>query len=71
MEITLKNLRRRAGLTQRQAAKLVGTTPAHLSQWESGDIRPRENKVPKFVAVYGCTADEVVEAIWGDERGTR
>lgn len=68
MEITLKNLRRRAGLTEKQAAEKLGCTISQVSSWENGRVVPQVNRVPDFVIVYKCTADEVVQAIWGDER---
>lgn len=68
MEITLKNLRRRAGLTQKQAAEKLGCEIPQVSNWETGKVKPRPNWVQDFVMVYKCTADEVVQAIWGDER---
>ena len=68
MEITLKNLRRRAGLTEKQAAEKLGCTIPQVSSWENGRVEPHVNRVRDFVMVYKCTADEVVQAIWGDER---
>ena len=67
MEITLKNLRRRAGLTQKQAAEKLRCTIPQVSSWETGRVEPHPNRMQDFVMAYKCTADEVVQAIWGGE----
>ncbi len=68
MKITLKNLRRRAGLIQEQAAEKLGCAIPQVSCWETGKVKPHVNRTRDFVMVYKCTGYEVVQAIWGDER---
>ena len=39
-----KILRDRSGLTQKQVAKLVGSTQKTISKWENGKTRPKQEK---------------------------
>lgn len=51
--------RRRAGLTQIQAAIAIGVTQGTISQWESGQTYPARDKVVIVAQVYGCTIDDL------------
>ena len=53
--------RKAAGLTQMQAAKLLGVTDATISQWENGETRPKTNRLSKVAEIYGCTIDELLK----------
>jgi predicted transcriptional regulator len=47
----LKKLRIEAGLTQRQLAKLVGISQAHIAKIEKGNVDPRLSTVNKLLQV--------------------
>lgn len=51
-KITIKAARVNAGLTQRQAAKLLGINPDTLSRYESGHIAPRVDMIEKMSKLY-------------------
>ncbi len=48
---TLKRLRAEAGLTQRQLAKLVGVSQAHIAKIEKENVDPRLSTVNKILQV--------------------
>lgn len=54
MTILLAEARKRAGLTQAQAAEKLNVTQTAISQWEKGATRPGIDKIPKIAAAYGC-----------------
>lgn len=67
----LVDLRTAAGLTQCQAASLIGVAQCCVSSWENGASKPTVDKIPKITAAYHCTCDDVVNAIMegtGNER---
>lgn len=54
-------LRRRAGLTQRELAKLVGVRQHTISQWESGARVPRGDLADRYVlALFRLTPEAKV-----------
>lgn len=64
MVITLKNLRRRAGLTQKEAAELLHTSNVQISKWENRLCIPRPHWITELANIYKCSADEVMDAIY-------
>ena len=53
-QISLKALRVNAGLTQTDAAKVLGVSRMTLSRWESGETYPRADNILKLAALYKC-----------------
>ena len=53
MEITLKSARINAGLTQEEAAKLIGITKDTLGNYERGKSFPDVPVIKKIEDVYG------------------
>lgn len=53
--------RKRAGLTQIEAAVAIGVTQGTVSQWENGQTFPARDKVVLVAKIYGCTTDELYE----------
>lgn len=51
-KITIKAARINAGLTQQQAAKLLGINPDTLSRYESGRNVPRVDMIEKMSKLY-------------------
>ena len=58
------NLRKRAGLTQRQVAWALDIRESTVSEWERGLSVPRLTlrKVSLMMKVYQCSLDELIEA---------
>lgn len=52
--------RKKAGLSQAEAAKRLGISAASVCQWETGQTLPRTSILPDIAALYGCTVDELL-----------
>lgn len=61
--ITLRAARHNAGLTQREAAELLGVIPLTVSDWEVGKYKPTQERRPLIAAIYGLPQDFID---WGD-----
>ncbi|MFI8087868.1 helix-turn-helix domain-containing protein [Streptomyces sp. NPDC086080] len=59
----LRKLREAAGLKGREAASLLGTDSAQVSQIEAGLAGVSETRVRQLAAHYSCTDEELVEAL--------
>ena len=59
MSITLKSARVNKGLTQVQAAELIGITKDTLSNYERGKSYPDVPIIKKIEAVYGVTYSDI------------
>lgn len=60
---TIKRLRERDNLTQIELADLIGVNPVTLSRYETGDRKPKIDKLEKMAEVFGVT----VNYLRGDE----
>lgn len=61
--ITLRAARHNAGMTQREAAELLGVIPLTVSDWEVGKYKPTQERRPLIAAIYGLPQDFIN---WGD-----
>jgi transcriptional regulator with XRE-family HTH domain len=61
--IELRKLREAAGLKAREAAALVGSDSAQMSQMESGIAGVSEERVRSLAAHYSCADRELIEAL--------
>jgi transcriptional regulator with XRE-family HTH domain len=63
-QLTLKKLRERAGLTQRQLADRFGITIKTISAWERGVTEPHLTfaETQRLMEVLQCRLEELVEA---------
>lgn len=59
----LRKLREAAGLKGREAAALLGTDSAQVSQIEAGLAGVSETRVRQLAAHYSCTDEKLVEAL--------
>lgn len=58
--MTLKELRLRAGLKQKEVCVHTGLKQNQMSQYERGCNAPGLLVIRKLVEALGCTADEIV-----------
>jgi transcriptional regulator with XRE-family HTH domain len=56
----LRSLRERAGMSQSELAKNVGTHHSHVSRWERNATQPESAMVERLAAVLGVTAVELL-----------
>jgi transcriptional regulator with XRE-family HTH domain len=56
----LADLRRAAGLTQVELAKLVGETQQNITFWEHSDKPPRSDVLPKLAKVLGVSVEQLL-----------
>jgi len=56
----LADLRRAAGLSQYDLAKLVGVTQSSIGYWETCDKPPRANVLPKLAKAFGVSIDVIL-----------
>lgn len=61
-QTAFKTQRKKAGLTQMDAAKALGISDAAVAQWETGETFPSAKRLNEIAALYGCTVDELLEA---------
>ncbi|MEV6509495.1 helix-turn-helix transcriptional regulator [Streptomyces sp. NPDC051642] len=59
----LRKLREAAGLKGREAAALLGTDSAQMSQIEFGTAGVSEERLRRLAAQYACTDTELIEAL--------
>lgn len=60
-----KLCRVRAGMTQDEAAALLGVSRITVYSWERGTYKPSADMLLKISEVYRCTIDELLK---GEER---
>ena len=53
--------RRAAGLSQNQAARLLGVTDKAVSKWENGRAKPATGTLRKLAALYRVSMDELLQ----------
>lgn len=53
----LKELRKKAGLTQRQFAKAIGAAQNTVSQWETGIHEIDNSKLKEIATFFGVSTD--------------
>lgn len=55
----IKELRKDAGLTQKEFAKIIGITDASISKYENGDMIPKIDKLEKMSDIFGVTVEYI------------
>lgn len=64
-----KNLRERAGLTQREVSDALGySTPQFISNVERGRCRFPVQKLPKIKKIYRLSNDQIVNLFISEEK---
>ena len=59
----LKTERKNAGISQKEFAKLVGTTQQRVSEWECGKIEPSLYNLIAITKVLDITFEELTEGL--------
>ena len=57
----LYELRRRAGLTQKEMAQQLGVTNKAVSKWETGRSKPTTNALRKMAVLFGISVERLLE----------
>ena len=57
----IRELRKKANLTQSQLSKCLGIDTSAVSLWETGKSMPTADKLPDLAKILGCTIDELFE----------
>ena len=52
---TIKVLRKRLGLKQKDLARAVGVSQGMVSQWETGRSAPELTRIPLLAATFGVS----------------
>ena len=63
LAVELRRLREAAGLTNRQAADLLGVSTAQVSQIESGVAGVSDKRLRRLAAHYSCADSELIDAL--------
>lgn len=56
---TLKQLRERKGMTQKELAKSLGVDQSAVSLWEKGKTSPRADVAIRITQLLDCTLDDI------------
>lgn len=56
----LRTGRKKAGLTQKQAADAIGVDQAVISRWERGDKQPTVQYLMALAKTYGCKVSDLM-----------
>jgi len=65
-----KELRRKTGLSQEEAASMLSVASTAISKWERGLSLPDQNNLPKIAALYGTTVDYLLTGKDAPQRTT-
>lgn len=62
--ITVRDLREKAGLTQRDVSVALDVRTSTISDWERGIFEPKLSfaKTRILLSLYGCTFDQLADA---------
>ncbi len=56
-DIRLKEQREKAGLSQRELARLLGMSPKSIAAWEAGERSPQLLKIVKITKFFRVSLD--------------
>ena len=59
MVMRIRELRRAAGMNQKQLADNMGVTQNTVSNWETEVCLPRARQLPELAKLFDCTIDEL------------
>lgn len=58
--MTVQTARKAAGYTQQRLAEELGVSRSAVAMWETGETRPRSDRLLRLAEILGCTADELL-----------
>ena len=61
VQVKIKELRLKAGLTQVQLAKKMNVDQAAVSRWESGETKPLRKTHKKLAKILGVSVEELTK----------
>ena len=61
--MTLRVLRKRVGLRQVDVSSHPGLDQTTVSPWEAGRHRPSKKRHNELAKLYGCTVEDLIQAI--------
>lgn len=61
MGTNLKRLRKRANLTQSDAAEMIGVSQSTIAMWETEQCMPRMKMLNKIAEIYKCSVSDIVQ----------
>lgn len=67
--VKLKELRIEKGLTQKQAAEILGCHQSMITRWERGECEPTESVIRTAAVYFDVTSDYLIGL--EDETGTK
>ncbi len=66
--MTIKELRRKNGLSQMRLAELVGVHQTAISQWEKGRTAPDRNSLIRLAEIFKVSVDSLISEDSQDDR---
>lgn len=61
--VSIKQYRKKKGLTQAQLANELGVAISTVGMWELGERNPNVFMLKKLASFFGCTTDELLETV--------
>lgn len=61
VNISIKTLRRKKGLSQKELAELLGLNQSAVAQWETGKTAPNFRRLKKLTEILECSVDDLLE----------
>jgi len=59
----LREMRLRAGFTQKEVSKIIGVSRKAVSRWELGETRPDYEVAQGLFKLYECSEREILDFI--------
>lgn len=55
----IRKMRLARGLTQAKLAEALDVDTSTVTKWETGEAKPRADKLPLLAKILGCSIDEL------------
>lgn len=56
---SIKSRRESLGMTQKELAEKLRVSQQAVTKWETGENRPRAEKLPEIARLLGCSVDDL------------
>lgn len=57
----IQKLRQQCGISQAALAQMIGVTSSTVAKWETAEVYPRAQLLPKIAEILKCSIDELFE----------